>query len=64
MSDDPRNLASGFFHACLLILAGLIALSLAVDILRCIWPWLAAAAGVAALVYVVVWWLRSRANLW
>lgn len=53
-----------FFHACLLILGGMIALSLAVDVLRCIWPWLIGAVAVAAVIYVAVWWVRQRVGGW
>lgn len=64
MSDSPAGWAGGFFNACLLILAGMIALSLAVDMLRCIWPWLVGAVAVAALVYAAVRWLQSWSDRW
>jgi len=52
------------FHACLLVLGAMVALSLAMDILRCYWPWLAGVAGVVLGIWAVVWLVRSRRNRW
>ncbi|MBB3602756.1 putative membrane protein YdbT with pleckstrin-like domain [Mycolicibacterium sp. BK556] len=46
-----------FFHACLLILFGVIALSVAIHLLQAIWPWVlgfALLAG-AVIVGVIAW---------
>jgi uncharacterized membrane protein AbrB (regulator of aidB expression) len=64
MSDQPAAMTRSFFHACLLILGGMIALSMAVDVLRCIWPWIITALVVAGIVYGVVWWIRQRSGKW
>ncbi|HMR86002.1 MAG TPA: hypothetical protein PKC31_00880 [Candidatus Nanoperiomorbaceae bacterium] len=64
MSDSPTNWAGKFFNTCLLILAGLIVLLLAVDILRSIWPWLVGAAAIAALMYAAIRWLQGRSDRW
>lgn len=64
MAEKPGGLAGGFFRTCLLLLGGVIALDLAVDVLRCIWLWLAIAGAVGLIVYVLIWWLRRRDNRW
>lgn len=64
MSDTPDSLAARFCHTCLLILAGIIALNIAVNILRCIWLWLVIGTVVAGLVSAIIAWLRNRANRW
>ena len=38
--SPPNNPMSWFFNACILLLFGMIALSVVVDLLRCIWPWI------------------------
>lgn len=38
--DPTKNPIAWFFHACLLVLFGVVALSVAIDLLSQIWPWL------------------------
>ncbi|MDG4668664.1 hypothetical protein [Mycobacterium sp. 236(2023)] len=38
-SSPPSNPVQWFFNACLLILFGVVALSVAVDLLQAIWYW-------------------------
>lgn len=38
-SSPPPNPVQWFFNACLLILFGVVALSVAVDLLQAIWYW-------------------------
>lgn len=64
MTDKPDDLAHRFFRACLLILGGVIALNLAVDVLRCIWVWLAIAAAGIAVIWAAIRWLRGRTGRW
>lgn len=62
MSDPLNNPARWFFHACLLLLLGVIALSVAIHLLQAIWPWalgLAVLAGATATA-VTVWRVRRR----
>lgn len=51
-----------FWHACLLVLFGMIALSVAVELLSQIWQWLVGAAlGVGLLaIGIAIWRARSR----
>jgi hypothetical protein len=65
MSDEPvSGFAAKLFRACLLIFGAMLILSMAVDVLRCIWPWLVGVGLVVLVVYVgwQVW--RGRRNRW
>lgn len=53
-NTPPHHWPATFFTTCLLILGALIALSLAIDILRCIWPWLAGTTAVVGGMVLVV----------
>lgn len=57
MADDPKPLPRRFFNACLLLLGGVVALWLAVDILATFWGWLVLAGALVgvALIAVVAW---------
>lgn len=61
MADDtPKTLAQRFFRTCLFILGGILALWLALELLAQLWGWLLLAAGVAAFIWAVVWFIRWR----
>ena len=66
MSDgDPfKNPFRWFFNACLLLLFGMVALSLALQLLGEIWPWLLLVGSIvgAAVIGVIIW--RERRNPW
>ncbi|BCK57864.1 hypothetical protein [Nocardia wallacei] len=65
MSDsEHKDPIKWFFRACLMVLFGVVALSMTIDILIQIWPWL---VGVGILVGIVVvgievW--RARRQPW
>ena len=62
--DGPGPLANRFLHACLVLLGGMIALAVALSILRAILPWLVGIAVAVAAIYGLVWWWRGRASKW
>jgi membrane protein implicated in regulation of membrane protease activity len=55
--SPSNNPLQWFFHACLLILFGAIALSVAVHLLQAIWPWVLGFALLigATIVGVIAW---------
>ena len=57
---NPVPLMTRFFRACLLALAGLIVLWLALQLLAQIWGWLLLLAGIAGLIYGVIRFVRWR----
>lgn len=61
MADDkPKPLMTRFFHGCLLLLGGIIALWVALDLLSRFWGWLLLVAAVVGLIVALVWYLRWR----
>lgn len=54
-----------FLSTCFALLAGAVALSVAVHLLRSVWPWLLAGfltvAAIAALIRLAIWWHRGQA---
>lgn len=66
-SDDekPETYMQKFFRACLLALAGVVALWLAVQLLAQFWGWLLLAAALGGLIWVAVWFIRwQRDRRW
>jgi putative flippase GtrA len=57
---EPVSIMTRFFRACLLMLAGVIALWLALQLLAKVWLWLLLIAAIAGLVWGVVWFFRWR----
>lgn len=57
---DPVPLMTRFFRACLLALAGVFVLWLALQLLAQFWGWLLLIAAIAGLIYTGVWYIRSR----
>ena len=66
MADDkPKPLLTRFFHGCLLLLGGIVALSLALDVLSRFWGWVALVAAIVALIWAAVWFFRwQRDGRW
>lgn len=62
--SDPRSLAARFRDGCLLILAGVVALTIAFDLLARIWGWIVLTFLLLAVAWggLRVW--RSRRNRW
>ena len=61
-SSPPKNPFQWFFNACLLLLFGTVALTVAIHMLQVIWPWLLGVALIAGLITigVIVWRVRRR----
>lgn len=59
-----RNPADRFLDVTVVILAGALALSLAVHLLEQIWPWLLLIAGLSLGVWITIAVLRSRGQRW
>lgn len=62
--DVRRDPAERFFHACLLVLGGAIALGLALQLISQIWPWLVLAAVVGISGRAALSWWRARRQRW
>lgn len=62
--DKPVPIMTRFFHACLLVLGGVLALWLALELLAQFWGWLLLAAAVVALVWAIIWVIRWRRDRW
>jgi len=58
--EKPETLMTKFFRACLLALAGVVLLCLALELLSQIWGWLLLIAAIAGLIWGVVWFVRWR----
>ncbi|GAA2021750.1 hypothetical protein GCM10009819_00320 [Agromyces tropicus] len=66
MADEtPTPTPQRFFHACLLILGGIVALSLALELLAQFWGWLVLIAGIALVIWAAVVGVRHwREHRW
>lgn len=65
MADDrPTSLAQRVFHACLLILAAVVALWLALELLAQFWGWLLLLVAIVLVLWLAValyrYWSRRR----
>jgi uncharacterized membrane protein YdbT with pleckstrin-like domain len=58
--EKPETIMQRFLRGCLLALAGVIALWLALQLLAQFWGWLLLAATLGGLVYGVIWFVRWR----
>ncbi len=63
MGDTPPPITSRFFRACLLVLGGVVALWLALELLAQFWGWLLLAVCIALMLWCAVaayryWWSR------
>lgn len=58
------SLGERFVSAALWLLVAVIALTMAVELLRGIWPWLFGLGFAVFIVIAVVGWLRTRARGW
>lgn len=62
---DPVPLMTRFLRACLLALAGVFVLWLAIQLLAQFWGWLLLIAAIAGLTYATAWYIRQRRdNRW
>ncbi|WP_125130781.1 hypothetical protein [Microbacterium sp. 10M-3C3] len=57
---EPVSIMTRFFRACVLMLAGVFVLWLALHLLAQIWGWLLLLAAIAGLIYGVIWFVRWR----
>ncbi|ODT11045.1 MAG: hypothetical protein ABS61_05540 [Microbacterium sp. SCN 70-18] len=58
--QKPEPLMTKFFRACLLALAGVFVLWLALQLLAQFWGWLVLLAALAGLIWGVAWFVRWR----
>lgn len=59
-----KNPIQWLFGACLMLLGCAIALTLTVELLACIWPWVLAITVVIAGVWVAIRWAAARNRKW
>lgn len=63
--EKPETIMSKFFRACLLALAGVVALWLAVQLLAQFWGWLLLVAALGGLIWATIWFIRwQRDRRW
>lgn len=56
MADDsPPGIVQRFFRACLMVLAGIVALWLALELLAQFWGWLVLIASIALILCAAAW---------
>ena len=60
----PKYLVRHFFDLCLLLLGGVIALSVALQLLAQFWGWIVLIAVLIAAIWALVAILRFRRNRW
>lgn len=63
-NKEPITMAQRFLTFCLAVLAGVVLLYLAVQLLSQFWAWLVLLAAVAITSYVVVRIIRERRDRW
>lgn len=63
-SNEPTTLAKRFLAFCLSVLAGIVLLYLAVQLLAQFWGWLLLIAGIVAAVWITVRIAQSRRSRW
>lgn len=61
---EKDTMSQRFFTACVLILGGAIALTIAIEFLAQIWGWLALGAVVAIVIWILVRVAKSRQDRW
>ncbi len=57
---EPVPIMTRLFQRCLLLLAAVVVLCIALELLAQIWGWLLLLLGVAGLVWLVIWFIRWR----
>lgn len=62
--DPRRSPIEWFVHICLVVLFGAVALSLAMELLAQIWPWLCLIALIAIAIWAGINWWQSRRQQW
>ncbi len=63
-SNEPTTLAKRFVAFCLSVLAGIVLLYLAVQLLAQFWGWLLLIVGIVAAIWITVRIVQSRRNRW
>lgn len=63
-SNEPTSLAKRFFAFCLAVLAGIVLLYLALQLLSQFWGWLLLIASVIAAVWIAVRIVQLRRDRW
>ena len=65
MSNDPtRSIAQRFVSFCVLVLVGVLAIWLALDVLSHIWGWVVLILVIVLLAYIGFVLMRNRRNRW
>lgn len=65
MTDEPkRGPVERFFHACLLVAGGALALHLAIQLLAAVWVWIVVVGLIALTAFIGVDIWRQRRNRW
>jgi len=61
---EPTTLSQSFARACGLLLIGIVALWLALELLAKIWGWLLLVAGTAVAIWIAIAIIRWRRSRW
>jgi len=62
--EDMPTMSQSFLRACLLILGGIIALAIAVELLAQFWIWLVVIGAVAVVGYITFRVIQARKDRW
>jgi uncharacterized membrane protein YdbT with pleckstrin-like domain len=62
--SEHKDPAQWFFKACLMVLFGIVALSVAIDLLIQMWPWLVGIGILVGAVFIGVEIWRARRQPW
>lgn len=62
MTDKPSSATSKLLNACLRILAAVVVIVLAIELIKAYWIWIVLTGVIAAVVTLLIWWRRARST--
>lgn len=62
MTDTPSSVTSRLLSACLRVLVAVIAIVLAIELIKTYWIWITAAVLLVAVIWALVAWRRARST--
>ncbi|WP_120005044.1 hypothetical protein [Nesterenkonia muleiensis] len=62
MTDKPSSATSKLLNACLRILATVVVIVLAIELIKAYWTWIALTGVIVAVATLPIWWRRARST--